>query len=401
MEIMTEETSPATGRVSMETPAPHTTDPLWRAAGILYRRRKFVAGVTLIACVLSIVIALLIPKWYAAEARVLQPEGGGLSILGMVDSVTGGLGSILGGAGGEYTRYLAFLTSRSMMEEVVDEFDLVEVYDLEEEEHARIYAAQALRDNVEFEVSLDYNYLSVRAYDQTPERAAAMANFMVEALNREYAQMNAQNARITRVFIENRLKQAQADLDSIRSEMQQFQETSGVIELEAQAEAFMSSVAELRAGVARAEIQYQTLAQQYGPDNPQVQAARNALEAARNQVRGALGGHDALMPLSMQELPAASRRYAELLQGQLIQAQVLETIYPLYEQSLFQEKRDAVAVQVLDEAVPPIEAARPSRRLIVIAATLSAFLIACVFVLSQTWLRRNYASIARRLDRAA
>lgn len=401
MDIRTEETAHGDGAPTAPTPPESRAErTLWDALGTLYQWRKFIIGVTAFGAVASIVIALLLPKWYAAEARVLQPEGGGVSLLGMVDQVTGGLGGLLTGGGGEYTRYLAILTSRTLMEDVVDEFDLVRVYDLQGEEHPMAFAVEALRGNVEFEVSLDFDYLAVRALDTDPERAADMANYMVGALNDEYAAMASRNARRSREYIETRMQDAETDLDSVRSEIQDFQETHGVVELESQASAFMQSVADLKAETAQLEVRYLTLAQQYGPNNPRVQAAREARNAARAQVNRVLGGQDELLPVSMQDLPALSRRYVELRQDELVQAEIIETIYPIYEQAVFQEQSDAVAVQVVDDAVPPPLAAKPSRRLIVIASTLSAFLLACVFALAYGWTRRNYSTIALRLQSA-
>jgi tyrosine-protein kinase Etk/Wzc len=403
MDIRTEGTAQGDGA----SIAPSDTAPsggertLWDAVGALYRRWKLITAVTVVAATLSVAIALLLPKWYAAEARVLQPEGGAISMLsGIAGSVGGGLGSLLGGASGEYTRYLAILTSRSLLEDVVEEFDLIEVYGIEDSEVPTFAAVQKLRENVEFEVDPEFLFLTVRAYDREPWRAAAMANYMVAALNEEHARLASQSARQSRIFIEERLNDAQDDLDSVRTALQEFQEEHGVVELESQAQAFMTSVAELKGAVAQLEVRYQTLARQYGPDNPRVQAAREALAVARAQVAGAFGGRDELLPISMQALPALSRRYAELMQGQLTQARILETIYPIYEQAQFQEESDAVAVQVVDEAVPPAAAARPSRRLIAVLGTGSAFFFVVVYVLAEAWLRWNRGRLAVRLQQA-
>ena len=376
-----------------------TSSPLWEAAGVLYARWRFIAGVTFAMALASVVIALLLPRWYAAEARVLQPEGGGLSLLGLVSQASGGLSSLLSSSG-EYTRYLAILTSRSMMEDVIERFDLLRVYDIEDGERAMADAVEELQKNVGFDVSLDYNYLAVRAYDRDPERAAAMANYMVVKLNERNAALSAQSARQTRVLVETRLERAQADLDSVRVELQAFQEQYGVVELEAQTQAYMQSLAALKAESARLEVQYQTLARQYGPDNPQVATAREARNAAEAEVRRVLGGGDALLPVAVRNLPGLARRYAELAQDQIIQQQVIETIYPLYEQALFQEQSDVEAVQV-DEAIPPVQPARPSRRALVLTVTLSALLLTSLFVLARAWLRRHAADLAARLRSGA
>jgi len=58
-------------------------------------------------------------------------------------------------------------------------------------------------------------------------------------------------------------------------------------------------------------------------------------------------------------------------------------------------------VQVVDEAVPPVIKYGPRRSIICIAAVLSAFILAVLFVLVYTWWRRNYAYYAHRLREAA
>lgn len=400
MEIQTEETDRSKGRAPELPPSGGSTEVLWDAVGTLYRRRGLITSITLVALIASVVIALLTPKWYAAEARVLQPEGGGLSLLGIVNRASGGLGNLLGGGGGGYERYLTILTSRSMMESVVEAFDLVEIYEIDEEDpyEAMFRAADELSDNVSFDVALKFDYLAIVAFDKDPERAAEMSNFMVAKLNEENARLSSETARRTRSVIEQRLNRAVADMDSARAELQAFQETNGLVQLEAQAEAMMQSIASLKAEAAKLDIQYQTLAQQYGPDNPQVQAARQARNAAQAEIRRTLGGRDDFLPVAMRNLPALTNRYARLMQDQLIQQQILETVYPIYEQALFQEQSEAEAVQVIDDAVPPVLAARPSRRLIVIGTTLTALIVACVYVLLGAWLKANSPQIARRLN---
>jgi tyrosine-protein kinase Etk/Wzc len=374
----------------------------WLAVGVLYRRWRFIAAITAAAAVGAVAIALLLPREYAAEARVLQPEGGGMAgLMGMMDRATGGLGRLLVGPGGDFTRYLAVLNSRSLRERVVEEFDLVQVYDVADTDYPMEAALKRLDKNVSFNVSREFNFLAVAAYDRDPIRAAAMANFMVGELNRMHARLSSESARETRIFVEQRLREAEAELDSVQLAMQEFQETHGLVELESQAQAFMGTMAEMSARVAELEVRYQTLLTQYGPNNPQVLAARDALAAARRQRVSVLGGGDALMPVDLRRLPALTREYAQLLQAQMIQAQVIETIYPLYEHARFQERNEAQAVQVLDPALTPTRAARPSRRVIVAIVTLTGLFLACVFVLAQSWLQHNHTHVSDRLRAAS
>ena len=97
--------------------SPTTGADGWTYLRALYEGRRLVAAVTVAATIMAVIIALLLPRQYASEARLLKPEsGGGLSIGGLLSGAAGAVGGLLTG-GGEYSRYLTILTSRSMMEQ--------------------------------------------------------------------------------------------------------------------------------------------------------------------------------------------------------------------------------------------------------------------------------------------
>lgn len=378
-----------------------TRERMWWAAGVLYRRRWWIVAVTVIVAVAAVVLTLQIPNKYRAETRVLLPEGGGGLMASALSSLSPTAAALLGGGGGGFTRYMAILTSPSTMSSVVDRFDLVEVYDLAEEEYPHAVAVAELYERAAFDVSLDFDYLAVSVLDESPQRAAQMANFFVERLNERHIEFQSSNAAEYRQFLQTRLEQANTDLDSAQAELQALQERSGVIDPGAQAEALFSSLASAQAGVTAAEIQYQALLSQYGPDNPDVQAAQAAVGAARRQVGQLTGGGEAAMPVPLRGLPRVQRQYASAMQELEIQRAIIETIQPLYEQAALQEQREADAVQILDPAAPPVRKAEPRRSILVIAATLSAFLVAVAVTLLLTWVRRQGPDLLSRLRASA
>ncbi len=377
-----------------------TRERLWWTAGVLYRRRWWIVGATVLVAILAVVLTLQIPNRYRAETRVLLPEGGGGLMASALSSLSPAAAALLGGGGGGFTRYLAILTSPSTTASVVDRFDLVQVYDLGEKEHPHAAAMTQLAERSAFDISVDYDYLGVSVLDEDPERAAQMANYYVERLNERNVEFQSSSAAEYRQFLGARLDRANADLDSAQAAMQALQERSGVIEPGAQAEALFSSLATAQAAVATAEIQYQALRSQYGPDNPDVQAAQAAVSAARGQVSQLTGGGEAAMPVPIRSLPRVQRQYASAMQELEIQRAIIETIQPLYEQAALQEQREADAVQILDVATAPVRKAEPRRSLLVIGATLSAFLVAVVVTLLLAVLRRDGPSVLARLRAA-
>ncbi|QXD15880.1 lipopolysaccharide biosynthesis protein [Rhodocaloribacter litoris] len=376
---------------------------LWDTLGTLYRWRRFIAGVTGTVAVLSVVISLLLPNWYRAEARLLLPESGGAS--GLASAILGNLSSaarsLIGGAGGDYTRYLAILSSRTTFENVIDRFDLIRVYELEGKQTPREDAIKTLGQNVEFVIDNEYEFLSIEVLDKDPERAAAMANFFVEELNRRNAELSSQTAGSFRRYVELRYDESRRMRDALLDSLAAFQRRYGVYDLQAQTEAFFDQLAQLRASALQLEIQYEAFREQLGPENPQVQRLGELVQAAQRKYREALAGREQVLPVSQEEAPQMIRQYANLEMERIIQERILELVAPLLEQARFEEQQRVEAVQVVDPAVPPERKAKPKRSIICIAATLSAFILAVVFVLVYTWWQRNHAYFARRLRDAA
>lgn len=389
------------GQLSDEQRQQRMSEALWPALGELYAHRKLIAAVTAAIAVAAVVISLLLPNWYQAEARVLLPDSPGGALSAVLGRVSPAAASLLGsGGGGDYARFLAILTSRTALERVADEFDLAEVYETADARYPREATLKELRENVAFTVDMDYDFLSIAVGDPDPERAARMANFLVAELNRVNGRLAAENASNFRRYVQKRYEESLADLDSARAAMLRFQQRHGVLELPTMAEAFLQSAATQRADAIRNEIQYEALRAQYGTENPQVQAAEQAVRAARRKEAELLGGGDPLMPVPLQDLPEVGSEYARLYQDLLMQSEILQVVQPLYEQARFEEERDREAVQVVDMAVPPERKAWPKRSLIVIGATLSAFILAVCFVLIRASLRRNGGALAARFRAA-
>ena len=377
--------------------SPRLRERLWWAARVAYRARWVLIAITILAAGLSVWLALLMPNRFQAETRVMLPDSGD-GFGGLLESIAPGASAILGqDGGGGYTRYSAILTSRTSLEEVVDRFDLVRVYETQEKASPRDEAVAALSANTGIGVDLEYDYLSVRVLDESPERAADIANYYVAVLNRRHIALSSGSAAEQREFLETRLNEAELALDSARQAMQAFQERNGVVQLESQAEALMGAIGAARGQVAEAEVRYQALRSQYGDENPDVSAARAAVSSAQSQLNRLTGGEDAVMPIPLQQFPAVGRQYGQLMQELKTQEAILTAIRPMYEQAAMSERRDASAVQVLDPAVPPSRKAEPRRSIIILSATLAAPILALLLLLTWALVRENGARVFSRL----
>lgn len=374
----------------------------WNMLGVLYRWRRFIVVVTGIMAVLSVIISLMLPLWFKASSRLLLPESSGG---GLASALLGDLGSaaqsLLGTAGGDYVRYMAILGSRTVKRQIIEEFDLVTVYELEDEEFPMAEAMEELSGNVEFVIDDEFDFLSIEVWDTDPQRAADMSNRFLELLDETSNRLKRQNARLFRSYVEQRYEAAEQDRIALLDSLKSFQDQYGVFSLEAQTEAYFLQLAELRGEALKFELQYEAMFRQFGEDNPQVIQFKQYVDAADEAYQRSLQGQEAVMPVSLREAPAMVRAYADIQMQRLIIEKVLEMVTPLLEQARFEEERQTESLQIVDRAVPPVEKDKPKRAIVCIAMTLSAFILAVLYALTMDWWRRSHADFARRLREAS
>lgn len=373
-------------------------ESLWQLLGTIWRGRRLIAIVTAVAAVASVVISLLIPNTFRATSRLLLPESSGG---GMASAILGDLGSaaqsLLGTSAGDYMRYLAIMNSRRVRMAVVDSFDLVRVYDVAGGRAPIEDAIDILADRTDFVVDIEYDFLSIEVVDESAERAAAMANYLVDLLDQINNELASGTAARFRRYVEDRYETAQdsraALLDSIRA----FQERFGVFDLQAQTEAFFAQIADLRVKALQEEIKYEAARNLLGPESPDLEAMSQIVEASNRKYEAALRGREQVLPVAQSQMPDVVRAYLDLEMERAIQERILTFVAPMLEQAKFEEQRTVQALQTVDPASPPARKDGPKRSLICVIATLSSFVLVVFYVLLIDWWNRRHAYFARRL----
>ena len=378
---------------------------------VLLAWRRFIFATTALAAAVSIVVSLLLPSWYAATATVLPEdesgEGGGL--LQLVSQLGGG-----GGAGRVARNLLSrtptsdlmigVLKSRRLRGEIVDRFDLVEVYDVKSREHA----IRELGKHIEVATTPE-GMVSIRVEDRDRERAAELANGFLESLDAFNREVSVENARRTRDFIEQRLEESRERLEEAASRLRAFQENQGAIHLSDQIRVTVEAIAALQAERLRLDIERGVLETYSSPDLPKTREIAVEIQEIDRSLDLLLGRAGPSAPpttdppeegeappadtgvfLPLGSLPSIGLEYADLKREVLVQETVFEYLTSQFEEARIRVAQDQQTIIVLDEAVPPLRRARPRRSLIVILTCLAAVLGTAGFALAsesilETW----------------
>ncbi|MCR4438279.1 MAG: Wzz/FepE/Etk N-terminal domain-containing protein [bacterium] len=356
---------------------------------ILFKRRRFILITVGTVAVVTVLVSLTLPNWYAARASLLPPKKPG----GITSMLEGGLSSLMKGLSGlgrglgtseEAYSYLAILQSRTAMEAVVRKFDLVRVYKIKDGSMEK--AVRKLSKKAEFDIGSEGN-INITVYDRDRQRAADMANYFIEVLNEISVRLGTQEARNNREFVERRYQENLRDLRIAEDSLKAFQQRYGIYALPEQTEAAIKGAAELKGEAVAKEIQLRIAERSLGADNPETQSLRLQLAEMNRKLREMkFGSSDWFADQSLnlfvpfKDVPELGIEYIRRYREFEIQNKLLEFLVPLYEQAKLEEQKDMPVVLVLDRAVPPERKAKPRRSLLVLIFTALAALFATSWV---------------------
>jgi uncharacterized protein involved in exopolysaccharide biosynthesis len=284
----------------------------------------------------------------------------------------GGLIALAGGAVGVKSQgdlFVAMTKSRTVLDRIVDRFDLMKLYKGKYREDARKILTGVLKAQEDRKSGI----ISLTVEDRNPKRAADMANAFVEELKSLAGGLALSEAGQRRMFFEDQLRQTKVSLASAEEEVKGFQQRTGMIQVDAQARAIIEGIARLRAGIAVKEVEAKVLRSFATAQNPDLQRVEEEIRALRielEKVETSKGhGFDPLMPSG--RVPEMGTEYLRKLRQLKYNETIFELLSKQYELAKLDEAKDAVVIQVIDQAVPPERKAGPRRALIVV---LSAFI---------------------------
>lgn len=320
---------------------------------LLARWRRYTL-VALLAGAAMYGTTFLMPTWYRSRAVLLPPEETDQPMAGL--SAFRFLTRMPSIAGTEYSTtgdvYRAILTSRSVMQSIVDEFDLRSVYRTKDDEKT----VKELRNHVRVTLGAD-GLIAIEVEDRARERAARIANAFAAQLDRFNVERRNTQAKRTRMFLDRRVAETDSASKHAEQALRAYQETHHVIApVEAQAAA-VAPLADLMARQVSLQVQLAVLRTYLHDDNDRVLQLRTELDELNRRIAQAPQVEGDLARL-VRDVKLYQQTYA-LLVGQLEEARLRETM-------------DTPTVTVLDEAVPVNKRARPLRGIWALAAAVLA-----------------------------
>lgn len=334
----------------------------------------------LLAILVAGLTYLLTPRYTATTLFVVPQQGqsavsSALASLGSLSSLAGGM------AGGRNPaeQYVSLLQSVSVSDRIVDAFDLMKVYDAK----LRIDARRTLAQFVRFNLGKKDGLVSVDVEDESPQRAAEIANRYVEELRRLASSLALTEAQQRRIFFERQMLQTRSALVEAQQALQSSGFTQGALNVEPKAAA--ESYARTAAHIAAAEVRLQSMRSGLSDDTPEVRQQLAALSKLRAE-------------LTRAEVAGQAKGGSEYI-SKYREFKYQETLFEVYarqfEMARVDEIREGVLIQVIDTATPPERKSYPKRLFAALVAGIFCLVtLVCGLVAQRVWRGGRHGSTA-------
>lgn len=340
---------------------------------------------------------------FMATAVSVPPRKSGTPLDNLIGDVGGGLqgfsiSKLIGKRGPEsgYTTF-SVMTSDAVKDSLIKAYNLYEVYELAPGEYFK--ALGELTARLEFESDLE-GPISVSVYDTDPERAAAIANDVIRYTNSLLKELNRQETEPITRFIEERYDQLRDERNRLADRMQEYMRRTNIYEPESQLSATATALLEARVNESSQRAIVGMMEQMLGADDPSVAQQKALLREYEAERRRLEGGGAGIGP-AVGALPNALVEYARLKQDYEVNAQLLAIVEPMYQQMLFDEKRDIPQLLFLHEAAPPTKKARPRRSIALASAFIGTIIISYLIIAVIAWsrsLNERYGAYRKVVD---
>lgn len=387
-----------------------TNNPTSYYVKLVYRWRKFLIIHVLIVAIVSVIIALIIPKTFSSSATIL-PEGGfNLASAVLPSQMTEGLGSAIGSltgsAGGETNKIMSLLKSRELAVDVVEEFNLMDRFDSPTIEDAvqefRNMAFVTIDDELMIRVTIHAKtgFFSLQEEDtKTSTFAYDIATFITSKLDQRFTDLSVEKARFERELVENRFEQNKRDLQQAEEALRDFSLNNSLIALPQQIEAAVQTAATLEAQIITNQIELASLQQTFGSNRPEVRQMEIIIEQAKNRLNeiklfGSTEDSLRLFP-SFQATPGLLMEFVELEREREVQTILYEFLIQQYEQLKIQEARQSPSLQYIDQPAVPTKRTSPTRSILVIFLCLIGGVAGIGYVIAYEKYQKKYKWLIR------
>lgn len=358
----------------------------------LLRFKWLIIGLSLATTVGVYVYVRTLPEYFKATINCVPPavDAGGLGgALGGISSTLKDIGlSKLSGKSSDSYEFIAILFTRTIRDSMINRFDLVKEYRMENEPMKDVRSE--LDNNLEVNFHAEGNY-EISIWSNEPHKAVEMCNAFVLYANEITNRIHRAEAEKSASYLEKRLVVMDSVLAALTDSLGRYSKVYRLYSPLDQATASASALADSKAELLKQETILGMLEQNYGASDPQVRSTRALVDQLRVQFENAQTKPGFAGNFALTDAAGIGAQYMSVFAEFEAYTKLKAFLLPSLEQARLDMNKSAPSLIVIDSPVAAEKRDKPKRTFISIGTGLGiGILTTLILLLIRGWRTMMY-----------
>jgi len=338
---------------------------------VLAKHKKAIIINFIVISAVALTIALLLTKIYKSEVVFIPRGQSGSGLFSLIGNNFSA--DIIGGSNLSKRQYEALLYSREVREKLIKKFNLIEVYEKTETPNPLDQTLKALENTIEIEEEeegglgiTDVISVTITVYDKDPVRAADMANYLYHLMEEKATELNGQEyAKIT-TFLNEKIKECNAKLDSARKKLNEFQIANHAYDIPQQVSMVLQAFSITKAEILSLDNQILYLKSIHSKDYSGIKVLEQKKTAYEKKLREMEFTKKKNVFVGLSQSLELSNKYIDLFSEVETYVQLRLLLKQQLEQAKIKESKSFSPLYLIDAARPAQYKCKPKRAFVIL-----------------------------------
>lgn len=357
---------------------------LYNFLTLVWKEKKFLIYSNATILLLLIIISLMLPKWYRADAKIyLEPDkSDNFAFMQLMQGIPMDL--LGGGSNGLLDLNKSIVESRLFKDQLIAKFKLDSVYNFEYRED--IY--EALSNDVRIVDNEDGTFNLIGLYKQSPKKAKDLVTFAVQVLKNINIKISQESAKKYREFIQDSYNKSIKELTIFEDSLRAYQENYGVFDIKFQTETVIEQLAELEAQKVKLELQLEYLEKNLKANNQDIASAKTQINLLQKKI-SAFKNSTKYSNLAINTIPKLGLNFLRIYRDVMINQKIIGILRPQLEKAKIDEFKNIANLTVIDGPILPEKKYKPKRSIIVFFGFIVGFCFSLIAIYIKNYLLSN------------
>ncbi|OGU61233.1 MAG: hypothetical protein A2X64_06640 [Ignavibacteria bacterium GWF2_33_9] len=357
--------------------------------GTLIKYWKFIVIFTILGAITSAIIAYNLTIWYSATVNLVPSSSGqdasasgGSTISSALKEF--GLTNMSGKNEGSTYSYIVILQSRTVIDSLINKYNLSEEYDIPKNESKTL--RKAFESNVEIALEKEGNY-TITVWDQDKNKAAEIANDYVKIANSHFLEIFRQDNLLSRNYFNKRIVVLDSTIAALGNQLKLFSKKTLLFAPEQQAEQIAKSISDIKSEQMKYDILSDYFTNNYGADDPFAMQNKKLADQFKDKLSNIQNQPGFAGNFSISNATDVQVDYLKIYTEFETYSKVKAFLLPTIEKIRSEEVRNIQNLIVVDSAIVPDSKDKPRRGFIMAGSTFGSFIISILLVFAFNYIK--------------